>query len=65
MVEINYDQMEKFCGNVIEVENDRGLPVLALSTQVWRRACVFFEELCKVYLSRKKMSCHVIAVLLT
>jgi len=35
VITIDYDQMEKFCGNVLEVENDKGLPVLALSTQAF------------------------------
>lgn len=40
VITIDYDQMEKFCGNVLEVENDKGLPVLALSTQVWENVLV-------------------------
>eukprot|EP00240_Pyramimonas_obovata_P001137 CAMPEP_0118934650 /NCGR_PEP_ID=MMETSP1169-20130426/13941_1 /TAXON_ID=36882 /ORGANISM="Pyramimonas obovata, Strain CCMP722" /LENGTH=486 /DNA_ID=CAMNT_0006877575 /DNA_START=45 /DNA_END=1505 /DNA_ORIENTATION=- len=35
VIDITYDQMDQFCGNVLEVENDRGLPVLALSTQAY------------------------------
>eukprot|EP00242_Pyramimonas_sp_CCMP2087_P001000 CAMPEP_0198232004 /NCGR_PEP_ID=MMETSP1445-20131203/115499_1 /TAXON_ID=36898 /ORGANISM="Pyramimonas sp., Strain CCMP2087" /LENGTH=494 /DNA_ID=CAMNT_0043912651 /DNA_START=119 /DNA_END=1603 /DNA_ORIENTATION=+ len=33
VVDISYDQMDSFCGNVLEVENDKGLPVLAMSSQ--------------------------------
>mmetsp|Transcript_23003 Transcript_23003/g.31958 ORF Transcript_23003/g.31958 Transcript_23003/m.31958 type:complete len:488 (+) Transcript_23003:59-1522(+) len=35
VISITYDQMERFCGNVLEVEDSRGLPCLALSTQAY------------------------------
>lgn len=33
VVEISQAQMDSMCGNVLELKNDRGLPVLAMSTQ--------------------------------
>mmetsp|Transcript_1413 Transcript_1413/g.4899 ORF Transcript_1413/g.4899 Transcript_1413/m.4899 type:complete len:565 (+) Transcript_1413:75-1769(+) len=32
IVEISRDQMDHFCGNALEVQNGKGLPVLAMST---------------------------------
>ena len=33
VVDISRKQMDALCGNVLEVEDGRGLPVLAMSTQ--------------------------------
>jgi len=35
IVEISLDQMEKFCGNVREVENWKGYPVMIMSNQAY------------------------------
>jgi len=35
IVDITRDQVEKFCGNVLELENWKGFPVLAMSTQAY------------------------------
>ena len=34
VVDITQEQMAALCGNVLELEDGRGLPVLAMSTQV-------------------------------
>lgn len=35
VVDITLKQMDSFCGNVLEVEDGRGLPVMAMSTQAY------------------------------
>jgi hypothetical protein len=35
VVEISRAQMEALCGNVLELEDGRGLPVLAMSTRAY------------------------------
>jgi hypothetical protein len=35
VVEITREQMGKFCGNALELENDRGLPVWVMSSQAY------------------------------
>ena len=35
VVDITLEQMDAMCGNVIELEDGRGLPVLAMSTQAY------------------------------
>lgn len=35
VVEISFDQMEALCGNVLELQDGRGLPVLAMSTRAY------------------------------
>mmetsp|Transcript_21423 Transcript_21423/g.87491 ORF Transcript_21423/g.87491 Transcript_21423/m.87491 type:complete len:136 (-) Transcript_21423:158-565(-) len=35
VVEISMDQVDRFCGNILEVENYYGKPVLAMSTSAY------------------------------
>lgn len=35
LIDISRTQMEALCGNVLELEDGRGLPVLAMSTQAY------------------------------
>lgn len=35
VVDISRKQMDALCGNVLELEDGRGLPILALSTQAY------------------------------
>lgn len=35
VIDISLQQMDSFCGNVIELENDKGLPIMAMSTQAY------------------------------
>lgn len=37
VVKITWEQMERFCGNCLELQDGRGLPVMAMSTQVRAR----------------------------
>jgi hypothetical protein len=34
-VDISFAQMDSLCGNALEVEDGRGLPVMAMSTQAY------------------------------
>ena len=36
VVDISQEQMAALCGNVLELEDGRGLPVLAMSSQVFQ-----------------------------
>lgn len=35
IIDISSDQMDSFCGNVLELEDGRGLPIMAMSTQAY------------------------------
>lgn len=39
VVDISLAQMDALCGNALELEDGRGLPVMAMSTQVSTWAC--------------------------
>ena len=34
-MKISWEQMERFCGNCLELQDGRGLPVMAMSTQAY------------------------------
>ncbi|DBA84070.1 hypothetical protein WJX77_002568 [Trebouxia sp. C0004] len=53
VVQITSDQMDALCGNVLELEDGKGLPILAMSTQAYN---AFTEE------QRKTMLKHVAAI---
>jgi hypothetical protein len=36
IVDISAAQMDRFCGNVLELQDGRGLPLMAMSTQAYR-----------------------------
>lgn len=45
MVEISFEQMGRMCGNILELEDGRGLPILGMSTQVGLVAVLLFVVL--------------------
>jgi hypothetical protein len=53
VVQITSDQMDALCGNVLELEDGKGLPILAMSTQAYN---AFTED------QRKTMLKHVAAI---
>lgn len=53
VVQISSDQMDALCGNVLELEDGKGLPVLAMSTQAYN---AFTDD------QKKTMRKHVAAI---
>lgn len=53
VVDISLDQMDALCGNALEVQNEKGLPVMAMSTQAYN---AFTDE------QRKAIRRHVVDI---
>ena len=53
VVEISSNQMDALCGNVLELQDGKGLPVLAMSTQAYN---AFTDD------QKKTMRRHVAAI---
>lgn len=49
VVDISLKQMDSLCGNVLEVEDGKGLPAMAMSTQVGAREAVDVTYACQYF----------------